>query len=384
MQYSLLSKFEGVLLGAALGDLMGSQFKQQVEPNKRTDKLLINQPNLYQSELEKRRSYKWGEITVSCAKSLITKQGFNQEDWQEICRKWQQKWHDQTNRSLESRKIKSTTGELEKLEEMLKNKSPNFREENGDSKKDDVFSPTPSNAVIPSLPVALLYHEDEFKLQQKLQQWGEVWGNHLEINPGNLAIGYAMAQALTEKLDPLTLIPKIIDYIGKEKALVGQLRQVETLVKDGANLETAITQLSRNAKSLEKQQLSGRDKQISHSSAFLIPIALALYCFLSTPEDFGLGVLRAARTRWVAQTCSIVGALSGAYNSSAGIPVGWRQTMGVELLGTVNEVETMRLAKSLWAVWCGVYNPEKMRPYPTPAVAATNVIRPHPRRTGGD
>lgn len=367
MQYSLLSKFEGALLGAALGDFVGSQLKQQ-EPNQ--------------------NYHKWGEITVSCAKSLIVKQGFNQEYWQKTCKQWQEKWShnngieiSKTN-SLEPSKIISSKTELVKLEEMVNNKSSNFSYINNDGTKYNLFSPAPSNAVIASLPISLLYHEDEFKLQQKLQQWGEVWRNHLEINPGILAMGYTMAQALTEKLDPLSLIPKIIDYIGEQEPLVGQLRQVKRLINQGASLETATTQLSQNAKSLEQQQLSSEGKQKSQSSALLIPISLALYCFLSTPEDLSLAVLRAARTRWMNQTCSIVGALSGAYNSSAAIPVRWRQTKEFELLGTSNEGEIMKLAKSLWAVWCGVYNPEKTID-PMPAVAARNVIRPRPHKTGG-
>ncbi|MGB3514723.1 MAG: ADP-ribosylglycohydrolase family protein [Microcoleaceae cyanobacterium] len=368
MQYSLLSKFQGALLGAALGDLVGCKIEQQVEQN-----------HNYQ---------KWGEITVSCAKSLIIKQGFHQEYWQKTNKQWQQKWSDKSSieisktSNLEPSKIIFPKPDLGKLEEMVNNKSSNFSHINNDDTKDNLFNPTPTNAVIASLPISLLYHEDEFKLQQKLQQWGAVWRNYLEINPANLAIGYVMAQALTEKLDPLTLIPKTINYIGEQEPLADQLKQVKILINQGASLEAATVQLSKSAKSLEQQQLSCEEQQKSHSWASFIPISLGLYCFLSTPEDLGLAVLRAARTRWIRETCSIVGALSGAYNSSVGIPVGWRQTMGLQLLGTTNEVEIMKLAKSLWAVWCGVYNPEKTI-HPMPAVAASNVIRPRLHKTGG-
>ncbi|MDJ0553788.1 MAG: ADP-ribosylglycohydrolase family protein [Microcoleaceae cyanobacterium MO_207.B10] len=365
MQYSLLRKFQGAFLGASFGDIVGSQFKQLAEPN----------PN----------HYKWKEITIICAKSLIRKNGLNQKDWQETCKQWQEKWNQKSsieiskNSSLEPSKIIHSKAELAKLGEMVNNKPSDFTYI---SNKSNLLSPKPNNAVIASLPIALLYHEDEFKLQQKLQQWGEVWGNHLEINPVNLAIGYVMAQALTEKLEPLTLIPKTIDYIGEQEPLVGHLKQVNILINQGANLETATVQLSKNAKFLEQQQLSSEEKPIPQSSTLLIPVALALYCFLSTPENLGLAVLRAARTKWATETCSIVGALSGAYNSSAGIPVKWRQTMGDELFGTTNETEIMNLAKSLWAVWCGVYNSAKMID-PLPAVAASNVIRPRSHKTSG-
>jgi hypothetical protein len=43
------------------------------------------------------------------------------------------------------------------------------------------------------------------------------------------------------------------------------------------------------------------------------------------------------------------------------------------------EAEIIKLATSLWSLWCGVYNPEKMenKLNLVPAVAAKNVIRPH-------
>ncbi|MDE5075986.1 MAG: ADP-ribosylglycohydrolase family protein, partial [Trichodesmium sp. St5_bin2_1] len=82
-------------------------------------------------------------------------------------------------------------------------------------------------------------------------------------------------------------------------------------------------------------------------------------------------------------TCIIVGILSGAYNSIAGVPVEWRQKMGLEPLGMNDEVEIINLAKNLWAVWCGVYDPNNLTQSLVPAVAASNVIRPSPRPANG-
>ncbi|MGD1807547.1 ADP-ribosylglycohydrolase family protein [Dapis sp. BLCC M126] len=378
MQYSLLSRFEGALLGLALGNYVGSHFEHQVETNRQNYKLFINQHKFYLSKLEENYLQKWGEITVNCANSLIKKQEFDEDDWQKVYREWQNKWKNKKDDICELNKIKDSSIELEKLVGIVKNKQPNFNYIN-----DDFGNPTASNAIITSLPVSLIYHEDEFKLQQKLQQWGKVWENYLEVNLGNLAVGYIIAQTLTDRLDPLTIIPKIIDYIGEKEPLVGQLRQVEKLINQGANLDAAINHLSKNVKSLEKQQRFSEGQQRSLSSAFFIPISLALYCFLSTPENFGLAVLRSARTGWATQTCTIVGILSGAYNSSVGVPVEWRQKMGVELLGMKDQMEIMKLAKSLWAVWCGVYDPNNITQSIVPAVAASNVIRPRPHPASG-
>jgi len=379
MQYSLLSKFQGSLLGAALGNYVGSQFDARQEKNGENYKLFVDWNKFNLSKLERNYLQKWGEITVNCAESLIRKQEFNEEDWQKVYREWQYKWENQKDNTNELNKIKPSPIELEKLVGIVNNKQSNFHYIN----KDDVLIPTVSNTIIASLPVSLIYHEDELKLQEKLQQWGNVWQNCLEINLSNLVIGYIISQALTDRLDPLSLIPKIIDYIGEKEPLVGQLRQVEKLIHQGANLDAAITNLSKNFKFIEKQQIFDEGQQRSQCSAFFIPISLALYCFLSTPEDFGLAVLRSARTGWATQTCTIVGTLSGVYNSSAGVPVEWRQKMGVELLGMKDEVEIIKLATRLWAVWCGIYDINDFTQNLVPAVAASNVIRPRSRPASG-
>ena len=56
--------------------------------------------------------------------------------------------------------------------------------------------------------------------------------------------------------------------------------------------------------------------------------------------------------------------------------------MGGEPL-EINEAEIMKLAKKLWAVWCGVYDPNNMTQNIVPAVAASNVIRPRPGKASG-
>ncbi|MDY7002634.1 MAG: ADP-ribosylglycohydrolase family protein [Cyanobacteriota bacterium] len=379
MQHSLLTKFQGTLLGAVLGNHLGYYFEyQKIEKERKNYKTSINKHKFYPLDLGKQRLQKWGEITVNCANSLIINQEFDREDWQKVYGEWQDNWANKKDQISKTSQVKYSQKKPEKFAEIFDRKLSDIHYMD----KDDIFYPTASNAVIASLPVTLLYHEDKLKLQQKLQQWGKVWQNSSDINPTNLAIGYVIAQTLTEQLDTQTIIPKIIDYIGEKEPLVGQLRKVEQLIDRGANLDTAITQLSKNVKSFSRQQIFPEQQEKSISCPFFIPICLALYCFLSTPEDLSLAILRGARTKWATQICTIVGTLSGAYNSSAGIPVEWRQKMGGQLLG-INEAEIMKLAKKLWAVWCGVYDPNNMIQNIVPAVAASNVIRPRPRKASG-
>jgi len=202
-----------------------------------------------------------------------------------------------------------------------------------------------SEIILASLPVALFFHDNLLKLRSNLLATYQLWGDDLVVRDGILAIGYTIALSLTEKLDSQTLIPQIISFIGETPtSLPKKLLQVNDLLTKHAGLETA------------KAELTTQDKP---SSA----IAMAFYCFLSTLEDFRLTVLRATLhpTRLLpSQTIgAIVGALSGAYNSTAGIPILWRVLHSSPDSSTgilVNLPQMLELTDALLAVWSGVYN----------------------------
>ncbi|WP_413199365.1 ADP-ribosylglycohydrolase family protein [Nostoc piscinale] len=198
-----------------------------------------------------------------------------------------------------------------------------------------------SEIILAALPVALFFHDNLLKLRNNLLHTYQLWGEDPVVRDGILAAGYAIALSLTEKLDPQTLIAQIISFIGDTPtSLPKKLLQVNDLLSKHAGLETA------------KAELNTKDKT---SSA----IALAFYCFLSTPEDFRLTVLRANRLLPSPIIGAIAGALSGTYNSTAGIPTQWR----VLYLSTdnstgilVNYPQMLELTDALLAVWSGVYN----------------------------
>jgi ADP-ribosylglycohydrolase len=226
-------------------------------------------------------------------------------------------------------------------------------------------------AIISAVPVALFFHEDEAKLRQNLQQVADVWQDDSVLKDGTLAIGYAIASALKEKLNRDTLIPQTISYLDAETPLVTQLRQVQTLLEQGAPKEMALNKLI--------------PRQTAPPPNF--PVALAFYCFLSTIEDLRLSVLRAARCPQAQVTCAIAGAISGAYNSVAGIPPAWRLALEQQkgdtsplatLWGINSEAELLRLAARLLATWSGVYDAEKFLIDPSQvfAVGAPQTIKP--------
>ncbi len=218
-------------------------------------------------------------------------------------------------------------------------------------------------AILNTIPVILFFHDNTTKLRQNLQQVVEILPNNLVVQDGILAIGYAIAKSLTEKLTPHTLIPETVAFLGETPSnLPQQLLKVNDLLSQGAGLEKVQAEFSK-------------EEELSH----VIPIAF--YCFLSTLEDFRLSLLRSVQIKSRSLTLSMItGALSGAYNSTGGIPVTWQILLSqTELLDSrVNNFSLLlNLADMLLAVWSGVYNSERhlKKVIGENAVAAPRVIR---------
>jgi ADP-ribosylglycohydrolase len=198
-------------------------------------------------------------------------------------------------------------------------------------------------AIIATLPVTLFYFDDPVKLRQNLICAIAIWERDLVVRDGTLAVGYAIAKSLTEKLDIKTLIPQTIDFIGKTPTQIPQnLLKVNNLLVEGAGLERVRRSLSQEEK-LSKA------------------VAMAFYCFMSTLEDFRLSILRATDNSDALSpaTGAITGALSGAYNSLTSIPVSWQIKLSPANLATSrlsNRKQMIELADALVAVWSGAYD----------------------------
>ncbi|MEH1815094.1 MAG: ADP-ribosylglycohydrolase family protein [Nostoc sp.] len=205
--------------------------------------------------------------------------------------------------------------------------------------------------IIATLPVALFFHENPIKLRQNLLRILKIWEDDPVVRDGTLAVGYAIALALTEKLDPLTLIPQTISFIGETPTSIPKkLLRVQNLLEQGAGLSTVQAEFAK-------------EEKLSNT------IAMAFYCFLSTLEDFRLTVLQATHndnsqvqdaTLLSSQaTGAITGALSGAYNGTGGIPVNWQVLLlqrNSPVWGLTSFSQMLELTDAFVAVWSGVYN----------------------------
>ncbi len=209
---------------------------------------------------------------------------------------------------------------------------------------------TPLKAIAATLPLALFYHDNKIKLRQNLLSVGSIWSQEQIIQAGILAVGYAIAQAVTEKLDPSQLIPQILEFIDEPNTdLTNKLMQVQSLLAQKAGVEKTVTQITPNC------------DRVTAS------IALGFYYFLSSVEDLNLSVKRSRRSP---ASMAIVGALAGAYNSASNIPSSWHILVAPP---TSLEQEMLQLSDSLVAVWSGVYDSNAS--LIATAVAAPHVIR---------
>ena len=340
MRYSLLSRFQGAMLGAAVGEVLSAGCQGRSRAQLQQLWLGVGGRGLsLDSPGRGSQAPGLGRLAVAGAESLIECGVLNVSNW-------------------------------------------------GGSEDLSGASRTGAGAAAAiCLPVALFYHENEEKLLSQLQ--GAGLGLHCPraAISGVLAVGCALAMALKEKLDPQTLIPQTIacleDAGAVNPATAELLVRVESLLERGAGLEMALEELGRREPAVRAAANGGAGGSSPESSA----IALAFYCFLSTPEDMRLSVVRAVRAGFdPILTGTVTGALSGAYNSTAGMPVGWRRLLSQptgtsplrELWGVAGAAEILQLAERLLAAWCGVYQAAEagIEQCRCGAVAAPQVIRP--------
>ena len=313
MKYSLLNRFRGALLGSFIGEILGRESCQNRVMKK---SFLIFPPS---GDIQSNPILSdWSRLATCGAKSFIHYGRLNLDDW------WLLFGKQQSSVLLKS-------------------------------------SASPSEMAIATLPIAVFFHDDEVKLREQLLQTADLWQPQPHASQGALAVAYAIALALTEKLDVATFIPRTVAYLGNsDPSLVQQLERVQELLSQKTGLEVAMNQLRRGI------QNPGEPLKRPHTT-----IALALYCFLSTPEDFRLCVSRAIATNQP-QAATLTGTLAGVYNSLIGIPVSWRLAAN----GMSSGIERLQLADSLLEAWAGVYNIAATDQLQRLTVAAPRVIQP--------
>ncbi len=223
------------------------------------------------------------------------------------------------------------------------------------------LAPLPTSAAaIELLPVALFFHDADWQLVPQLQAATATWPNsgpNSELTLAGLTlVARAIAVLLREQFTPLTLLPRLLAE-GAPHSWQAPLAQVQTHLEQMTGLQATQQSVAR---------LSPLDSETS-------AIALAFYCFLSTPNAFELSLHRALRLGLPAPALALVGALSGVHNSVGGLPLGWRLAATRACL---DPAPPLHLAQRLLATWAGAYHPLDFAPAElTTAIAAPQVMR---------
>jgi ADP-ribosylglycohydrolase len=315
-QDSLYSQFQGAFLGVALGYELGQCW--------------LKTPSI-SGKKSPGSSLNWGLLIPQLTQSLIQCQGFDPVDY----------WN---------------VGKIE-------TEKPRYRET---SLKQSVLLTqglnSGSEVALVGLPLGLFFHDNLRSLQQLGWNLSE---EETYIQDGVLVMAGAIAHILTQNLKPQQLIPNLLSKLRPETALTAKLEQVQTLLQQRASLETAVRQLTQTSKASSFKRFDSNFDPENWTA-----LALGLYCFLTTPEDYSLTVLRSLQTGYHPEiTAAISGALSGAYQGLMGISVPWRLTLETKSLSPQAdaeiendsveskncEEELLQLANNLFAVWLGVY-----------------------------
>ena len=214
------------------------------------------------------------------------------------------------------------------------------------------------------LPIILYCHEDDAQLASNLQQVTHVWQFSSEATAAVLGVGSAISLALRETLNPNLRLCQILDRLSlvPNSSTLQFPNWLQTSIEDGASLASVRGGLGR-------QTLSRAE-----CSTCTQAVTLAFYCFLGTPGDVRAGVMRSLQLQYQPQlVATLVGAIAGAYNGYAGIPLSWRVALSPQ-----GESRYWQLATQLWAAWSGICDPmmsldhlEEMA-----AVTAPGVLRP--------
>ncbi|QIZ72462.1 ADP-ribosylglycohydrolase family protein [Oxynema aestuarii] len=208
------------------------------------------------------------------------------------------------------------------------------------------FDRPPSSLAIASfVPLSLYFHEDDLLLNRALYHIIDILSIPPTIASGLAGVARAIARGLRE---PLDLDRELGDPFGDgddgDGAIAAGFEGVVAASRKGASWESC------------QRQMSGWPAlPTSEENRVLRAIARAWFCFCSTPQDLRLSLLRAARSpQDPVLTAFIAGSLSGAYNGSEGIPLGWQRPG--DPLGGDGFLDLKSCARELLEAWSGVYD----------------------------
>jgi ADP-ribosylglycohydrolase len=216
-------------------------------------------------------------------------------------------------------------------------------------------------SIVAMLPLMLFFHDDRLRLREVIIDISHSWQLDWETCSCAVTIGYIISRSLTESLQLRTFVTQLLDEMTNLHPLIFQ--ELSSLAG-----EVSVGEDRSLDRASSLHQVDRRLAKIEHP--IVAPTMLAIYCVLSTPEDFSLATRRIARLKQPSPfAAALTGILAGAHNSSSGIPLNG-------YVATQDRAQWLSWAQSLLNVWAGVDLQHDAAASDLPlAVAAPQVIQ---------
>lgn len=222
--------------------------------------------------------------------------------------------------------------------------------------------------AVVSLPLMLYYHDREAQFHLELQAAAALWNLPQEATLAAWVLAETIALALLEELDlrrlPLQLIESL--ELAANTPAARQLSQLQVAHQECYSWAIA----HHHLRHLNRDTSSG---------ALPLPLLLALYSFLRSPQDPCLA-FSLPKHDDAAITGLMAGAIAGSFNGTAKFPSqrGFLPLDTLALWDLVQVQDLQTLSDQLLAHWAGVYRPRTQgTPVLKGAIAAPQVLQ-HP------
>jgi hypothetical protein len=205
----------------------------------------------------------------------------------------------------------------------------------------EVAALSPAATTIATLPLILFCHEIPAQLDHVLQ--ATLPSPH--FSPALQDSTRLMARAIAALLGatPLAaLLPDLLQtrHASSTSPLFPVLEQTQILRHRRASLHTAIAELTHDYPS------------------DIASVGLAFYCLLSTPNELGLAMRRAARCPEALHVVTLTGVLAGAHHTQWSIPLPWQLSQSAQPDRAEAMSQWRAVIQRLFATWAGVMSVE--------------------------
>ncbi len=287
------SRFEGCLLGLAIGDALGMPLEGMRASSIR--KRIGRVRDFLDAPWRMLKAGQWTDDTkmMLCHARSIVERG--RVDVEDTARKFVE-WFE----SGDWRGIGGST--YSSIKRLLAGVPPGESGEKGEM--------AAGNGVAMRIaPVGLFHCLEPERLREEVRALAVITHDNPEAVAGGQAVAYAVARAARGDLDPSTLIEDTVAFIGP-CALSERLLLAGRFLAGSMDVSEALARLGTSGYVVET-------------------VASAFFSFLRSPHDFEETVSRAVEGGLDTDTTgAVAGAISGAFNGLEGIPARWRE--GVE------------------------------------------------------